>query len=256
MCDEMIQVTLIQIDNYGPWTVTPGPRFEPDLQTLQSRLYGDIEREFGAHDCIVFFNRFDNLIAISNGMDYDDHKKIQESIRNRYPITISMGVGCAETAYEAQKIATKMIQEKGGAQSSERSEVLNIDSLVEEADSTVQIAHIDINDITNTLTDIETAYDTSLYVYNVLNELMIEFKKENGMCFFIGGDNYMAPSNNIDPEELRRLLEVVDKKTNVKLKAGIGIARTPGKAADLADIGLEEIRADNTDDSIFVLNDL
>ena len=99
----MIQVTLIQIDNYGPWTVTPGPRAEPDLQTLQSRLYGDLEREFGAHGSIVFFNRFDNLIAISNGMDYDDHLLIQQSIRNRYPITISMGVGTADTAYEAQK---------------------------------------------------------------------------------------------------------------------------------------------------------
>jgi GTP cyclohydrolase IIa len=98
----MIQVTLIQIDNYGPWTVTPGPRAEPDLQTLQSRLYGDLEREFGAHGAIVFFNRFDNLIAISNGMDYDDHLLIQQSIRNRYPITISMGVGTADTAYEAK----------------------------------------------------------------------------------------------------------------------------------------------------------
>ena len=31
----MIQMTLIQIDNYGPWTVTPRPRTESDLQILQ-----------------------------------------------------------------------------------------------------------------------------------------------------------------------------------------------------------------------------
>ena len=30
----MIQMTLIQIDNYGPWTVTPRPRNESDLQIL------------------------------------------------------------------------------------------------------------------------------------------------------------------------------------------------------------------------------
>ena len=36
------QLTLIQIDNYGPWTVTPEPRREVDLQTLQSRLYADV----------------------------------------------------------------------------------------------------------------------------------------------------------------------------------------------------------------------
>ncbi|RAP53274.1 MAG: GTP cyclohydrolase [Methanosphaera sp. rholeuAM130] len=252
----MIQITLIQIDNYGPWTVTPGPRFEPDLQTLQSRLYGDLEREFGAHNAIVFFNRFDNLIAISNGMDYEDHKRIQDSIRNRYPVTVSMGVGCAKTAYEAQEIATKMIQKGGGAQSSDRVEVLNIDSLADENDSLVQIAHIDINDITNTLTDIESAYDTSIKVYQVLYELMLELKNENALCFFIGGDNYMAPSNDIDPDKLRQILRKVDKKTNVKLKAGIGLAKSPGRAADLADIGLEDIRAEKTSDSVLLLSDL
>ena len=115
----MIQITLIQIDNYGPWTVTPGPRAEPDLQTLQSRLYGDLEREFGARGGIVFFNRFDNLIAVSNGINEEDHKKIQESIRNRYPITISMGVAARPTPFEAQKVATEMIQKGGGAQSEE-----------------------------------------------------------------------------------------------------------------------------------------
>ncbi|MDO5825220.1 MAG: GTP cyclohydrolase IIa [Methanosphaera sp.] len=252
----MIQITLIQIDNYGPWTVTPGPRFEPDLQTLQSRLYGDLEREFGAHNAIVFFNRFDNLIAISNGMDYEDHKRIQDSIRNRYPVTVSMGVGCAETAYEAQEIATNMIQKGGGAQSSKRVEVLNVDSLANEEDSIIQIAHIDINDITNTLTDIESAYDTSLKVYEVLYELMIELKNENALCFFIGGDNYMAPSNNISPDKLREILKKVDEKTNVTLKAGIGLAKSPGRASDLADIGLEDIRSNKTSDSVLLLSDL
>ncbi|MCD7782098.1 MAG: GTP cyclohydrolase IIa [Methanosphaera sp.] len=248
----MIQVTLIQIDNYGPWTVTPGPRAEPDLQTLQSRLYGDLEREFGARGGIVFFNRFDNLIAISNGINYDEHLLIQQSIRNRYPITISMGVGCGETAIEAQKIATEMIQKGGGAQSEERCEVLNIDSLAPDDDE-VMIAHIDIDDITTTLTDIETAYDTSKIVYHVLLSLMDELSDIGAMCFFIGGDNYMAPVNGINKDQLRDTLKIVDKKTDVHLKAGIGVAKTAGRAADLADIGLEKIRADITDDSVLIV---
>lgn len=250
----MIQITLIQIDNYGPWTVTPGPRAEPDLQTLQSRLYGDLEREFGVHGGIVFFNRFDNLIAVSNGMDYDDHKLIQDSIRNRYPITISMGVGTAPTAYEAQKIATEMIQKGGGAQSASRSEVLNIDSLADD-DGFVQIAHIDIDDVTGLLTDVETAFDTSIKVYEVLNALMVELSSIGGLCFFIGGDNYMAPSNNITDDTLRDALACVDDKTGVKLKAGIGRSKTPAKAADMADIGLEDIRAGKVDDTVIIYDD-
>ncbi len=251
----MIQITLIQIDNYGPWTVTPGPRAEPDLQTLQSRLYGDLEREFGARGGIVFYNRFDNLIAISNGIGEEEHLKIQDSIRNRYPITISMGVAARQTPFEAQKVATQMVQKGGGAQSKDRCEVLNIDSLAEEEDSKVQIAHIDIDDITNTLTDVESAYDTSIVVYEVLLELMKELKQHDGLCFFIGGDNYMAPSNGITKNELREALKNVDIKTGVTLKAGVGIAQTAGRAADLADLGLEDIRADLTDDSVLVFNE-
>jgi len=251
----MIQITLIQIDNYGPWTVTPGPRTEPDLQTLQSRLYGDLEREFGARGGIVFYNRFDNLIAISNGIGKDEHKKIQESIRNRYPITISMGIAARNNPMEAQKIATQMIQKGGGAQSKERCEILNIDSLAMYEDSNIQIAHIDIDDITNTLTDKKTAYDTSIVVYEVLNELMKELYKENALCFFIGGDNYMAPSNGITKSKLREILKKVGEKTGVTLKAGVGIAKKPDRAADLADLGLEDIRADLTDDSVLVFND-
>ncbi len=249
---KLIQVTLIQIDNYGPWTVTPNPRAEPDLQALQSRLYGDLEREFGARGGIVFFNRFDNLIAISNGINYDEHLLIQQSIKNRYPFTISMGVGCAENAIDAQAIATKLIQQEGGSQSQDRCEVLKIDSLAPEDDD-VQIAHIDIDDITNTLTDVETAFDTSIIVYDVLLSLMRELSKIGGLCFFIGGDNYMAPTNNISKSQLRDAIAEVDKQTGVKLKAGIGIAKKPAFAADNADIGLEKIRDNLTDDTVIVI---
>ena len=97
----MIQMTLIQIDNYGPWTVTPRPRTESELQMLQASLFADLNNHFGNKKGLVFFTRFDNLLAISNGLDKEDHLRIQRSIRNRYPITISMGVGAAETPHEA-----------------------------------------------------------------------------------------------------------------------------------------------------------
>ena len=67
------QLTLIQIDNYGPWTVTPKPRREVDLQTLQSRLYADFSQLFGMKKGYVFFSRFDNMIAVTNGIDIDYH---------------------------------------------------------------------------------------------------------------------------------------------------------------------------------------
>jgi len=77
----MIQMTLIQIDNYGPWTVTPRPRTESDLQMLQASLFADLNNHFGNKKGLVFFTRFDNLLAISNGLDEEDHLRIQRSIR-------------------------------------------------------------------------------------------------------------------------------------------------------------------------------
>ena len=68
----MIQMTLIQIDNYGPWTVTPAPRAEADLQILQAELYADVQRQFAAKGGLVFFTRFDNMLAITNNVDVED----------------------------------------------------------------------------------------------------------------------------------------------------------------------------------------
>ena len=113
----MIQMTLIQIDNYGPWTVTPNPRTESDLQILQATLYAELQKQFAAKEGIVFFTRFDNMLAITNNISLEDHARIQRSIRNRFPVTVSMGIGAAETPYEAQKKATIVLQSNGGAQS-------------------------------------------------------------------------------------------------------------------------------------------
>ena len=66
----------------------------------------------------------------------------------------------------------------------------------------------------------------------------------------------MAPTNGISKDQLREALKVVDKKTGVTLKAGIGVAKQAGRAADLADIGLEDIRAELVDDSVLLFNDL
>ena len=243
----MIQMTLIQIDNYGPWTVTPRPRNESDLQILQAELYADLERQFANKKGLVFFTRFDNLLAVTNGIDEEDHLRIQRSIRNRYPITISMGVGAAETPHEAQKLATIALQKEGGAQSSKRKEILAIDSLVDEEDSFVQAAHIDINSVTETLTDIESAFDTSFSVNKAQHYLMTKLIKKGALLFFIGGDNFMAPCNGLSEKEIEDLLIEIDEEIGIKLKAGIGRAKNAEDAAYMADIGLEEIRAHNNE---------
>ncbi|MBR3139844.1 MAG: GTP cyclohydrolase IIa [Methanobrevibacter sp.] len=243
----MIQMTLIQIDNYGPWTVTPRPRTESDLQMLQASLFADLNNHFGNKKGLVFFTRFDNLLAISNGLNEEDHLRIQRSIRNRYPITISMGVGAAETPHEAQKLATIALQKAGSAQSGERKEILAVDSLVSEEDSFVQAAHIDINSVTETLTDIESAFDTSFMVNKAQHYLMTKLIKKGALLFFIGGDNFMSPCNGLSEQEIEDIMVEIDEEIGIKLKAGIGRGKNAEDAAYMADIGLEEIRAHNNE---------
>ena len=244
----MIQMTLIQIDNYGPWTVTPRPRTESDLQILQAELYADIQRQVAARKGLVFYTRFDNLLAITNGLTVEDHLRIQRSIRNRYPITISMGIGAAETPHEAQKLATIALQNEGGAQSSERKEILAVDSIIENPeDSFVQVAHIDINSVTETFTDIESAFDTSFMVNKTQHYLMTKLVKRGALLFFIGGDNFMSPCNGLSEKDIENLLVEIDEEIGIGLKAGIGRSDNAEDAAYMADIGLEEIRDKNNE---------
>ena len=249
----MIQMTLVQIDNYGPWTVTPTPRAEADLQILQAELYADLQRQFAAKGGLVFYTRFDNMLAVTNGVDMEDHLRIQKSIGNRYPITVSMGVGASETPYEAQRKATNILQTFGGAQSEEREEVLAIDSMVKLDESFVQIAHIDINGITDSLTDIIPAYDTSFIVNRVQHFLMKKLIEKGSLLFFIGGDNFMSPCNGLEPQGLLKIIEEIEDEINIALKAGIGKAPTAEKAANLADLALEEIRGGFTYDLVHVM---
>jgi GTP cyclohydrolase IIa len=253
----MIQMTLIQIDNYGPWTVTPRPRTESDLQILQAELFADVQRLIAAKKGLVFFTRFDNLLAVTNGLDEEDHMRIQRSIRNRYPITISMGVGAAETAHEAQRLATIALQKEGGAQSSGRKEILAINNLIENPeDSFVQAAHIDINSVTETLTDIESAFDTSFMVNKAQHYLMTKLREKGALLFFIGGDNFMSPCNGLSEEDITQILKEIDEEIGIGLKAGIGRADNMEDAAYMADIGLEIIRAGNNKDWIHVIEEL
>ena len=252
----MIQMTLIQIDNYGPWTVTPRPRTESDLQILQAELFADVQRLIAAKKGLVFFTRFDNMLAITNGLDAEDHMRIQRSIKNRYPITISMGVGAAETAHDAQRLATEALQREGGAQSSERKEILAIDSMNVPEDSFVRVAHIDINSVTETLTDIESAFDTSFMVNRAQHYLMTKLREHKALLFFIGGDNFMSPCNGLSEEEIQDILIEIDEEIGIGLKAGIGRSPNAEDSAYMADIGLEIIRDGNNEKWIEVVDKL
>ncbi|MCP8317978.1 MAG: GTP cyclohydrolase IIa, partial [archaeon] len=96
-----LKMTLIRIDNYGPWTLELGNDREYQLQIIQAQLYAHLQRLFAEKGGALFYNRFDEMIAISNEISLEDHLKIQDEVSKNYPFTISMGIGLAEKPYDA-----------------------------------------------------------------------------------------------------------------------------------------------------------
>jgi GTP cyclohydrolase IIa len=243
------QVSLLQIDNYGPWTTTPEPRREVDLQTLQSRLYADISQLVGNMDGYAFFGRFDNMVAITNGLDRAAHARIQNSVGNRYPVTASMSFAVRSSPVEALGVASRRLQEAGSAQDSTRRQILRGEPLGEadRTDHDVQIAHFDVNDATEKYTDELNEFDTFIHIEHGYAELMRYLRKaHDSMAFFVGGDNVIAVCSAMDAAAYRDTIDQVREAVNVDLKVGVGRARTAQAAGMSAKHELERCRADGS----------
>ncbi|WP_276254082.1 GTP cyclohydrolase III [Halomontanus rarus] len=243
------QVTLVQIDNYGPWTVTPEPRREADLQTLQSRLYADISQFVGARDGYVFFTRFDNMIAVTNGLGVDDHALLQESIGNRYPVTLSLGVGTDSSPVAALSDATAALQKAGSAQDSDRREILDGTVLADgdRTDDDVQIAHFDVNDATGEYTDELNAFDSFIEIEQGYAELMRYMRTAHeSLSFFVGGDNIIAVCPDLESADYHDAIAHVEETVDVALKVGVGRARHAQAAGMVAKHALEICREDGS----------
>jgi GTP cyclohydrolase IIa len=242
-------VTLVQLDNYGPWTDTLGSDREHRLQILQADLYSAVQERFAERDGLVFFNRFDEMLAVTNGITQTEHERIKQTLQDHFPVTISMAIGVGRNPFQAQMRASKLLQQKGSAQSPERSGVIACERTLDIDDSHVQIMHFDIDGVTESLTDHVSAYETSLHVMTIYTELMQLLKERDAMVFFVGGDNFMGVANGLGTQDIEYLLEQY-RNRSVKLKCGIGLARTGRKAAELAAKNLDLIRRANGGKSI------
>jgi GTP cyclohydrolase IIa len=242
------QLTLVQIDNYGPWTVTPEPRPEMDLQVLQSRLFADVADFVGGRDGYAFSTRLDNVVAVTNGMDRRAHERLQASVGNRYPVTVSVGVGVDETPAAALGDATEQLQAAGSAQDGDRREVLGFAADPPPVGTAeVEMAHFDVDDVTGDYTDRLNAYDSFLAVERALVSLMGHLREEHGaLAFFVGGDNVIAAMPDLSTAAYRAALDHVADETGVPLKVGVGQGATAADAGMTAKHALERCRGNGT----------
>ncbi|WP_096391739.1 GTP cyclohydrolase III [Halopenitus persicus] len=241
------QVTLVQIDNYGPWTVTPEPRREMDLQTMQSRLFADVAQFVGSRDGYAFFTRFDNMVAVTNGLDDRDHERLQATIRNRYPVTISLGVSVADRPIDALEDATGQIQAAGSAQDHNRTEVLAGEYVDTPGEDDLSIAHFDVNDATGKYTDQLNEFDSFIRIEQGYAALMKHLREEHGaLSFFVGGDNIISICPDMSEGDYLAAIDHVSRAADVDFKVGVGRGRSAHEAGFAAKHALEDCRYEGT----------
>jgi GTP cyclohydrolase IIa len=230
----MIQLTIIRIEGYGPWTLTLGSDREAQLQMLQARIYHDAQRLFTEKNCLVYFNRFDEYFAITNGLSIQDHAAIQRELAMLYPnLEMSMAIGTGKTALEANMNAYK--SRKEGKANGDR-----IFGSAGKADS-AQIMHIDVDSSTK-VGNWLSPYEVTALVMKIYSRVAEEFLKHNALAFFLGGDNFMVVSNGVTKEQADAVIKKVTAGIDIKLNCGIGVGKTGRKAAEAATKALDTIR--------------
>jgi Uncharacterized conserved protein len=97
----MIKLTLMILTGYGRQTLTVGFDREHELQMLQSKLYYKLQELLSKKNCLVFMNRCDEYLAVTNGLSLDDHVAIQKELESSFDIKLSMSIGYGENPYDA-----------------------------------------------------------------------------------------------------------------------------------------------------------
>jgi GTP cyclohydrolase IIa len=232
----MIQLTIIRIEGYGPWTLTLGYDREAQLQMLQAKIYHDVQRLFHQKDCLVYFNRFDEYFAITNGLSLEGHVEIQRELAGLYKdLKMSMTIGSGNTALAASMEAYSARKENNFAD--EKARIFGKAA----SSDLAQIMHIDVDSSTK-LAGRLSPYEVTALVMKLYGRLAEEFLKLDALTFFLGGDNFMVISNGVTGAQADEVIRKVTAGLDTKLNCGIGIGKTGRRAAEGATKALDTIR--------------
>ena len=243
-----IQITIIKIERYGPWTLKLGSDREGQLQIFQANLYSHLQKKFSERDGIVYFNRFDELIAISNGLSVEDHLAIGREIGDSYKdLNISMSIGIGITPFEANIAAyhsrknNKLIDKSKLVYADNEIQSLYGNARTFPKDMFSQILHLDIVNSTKVSNE-QSPYEISSRIMKMFTKLIELFVEQKAMTFFLGGDNFMAISNTVTKEKALEIIDKIYETEKIRLNCGMGIARSGRRAVQAATEALDTIR--------------
>ena len=233
----MIQLSILKITEYGPWTLTLGSDREHELQMLQASIYKEVQRLFSEKNCIVFLNRADEFFVVSNGLDLEDHIQIQKTLEKLFEVGLTISIGYGNSPFEANLKAYEGKQNKI---------ILNTEHnifgfIYDKSDSKVSIMHLDVDDLTSSRKT-NSPYEISSIIFGLYSKMSKFFLEKNSLTFFMGGDNFMVVSTDEAKESVQDFINLIKDEDEILLNCGIGNAITGREAVKLATKSLDTIR--------------
>ncbi len=233
----MIQLSILKISEYGPWTLTLGSDREHELQMLQASLYKEVQKLFSDKNCLVFLNRADEFFVVSNGLELEDHIQIQKTLEQSFEIRLTVSIGYAESPFEANLKAyegkkNKIILNKE----------YNIFGFVNgKTDPQVSIMHLDVDDLSSKRKT-NSPYEISSIIFELYSKMSKFFLEKKSLTFFMGGDNFMVIASNDGKNSVQNFIDMIKSNDDISLNCGIGNAHTAREAVKLATKSLDTIR--------------
>ena len=233
----MIQLTVMKITGYGPWTLTLGSDREHEIQMLQASLYIQIQKLFSQKNGLVFLNRADEFIAITNGITLDDHIQIQKKLEASFDLKLSMSIGFGDSPYDANVSA-----HNGKKSITKLNEEHNIYGFIDgKNESKVTIMHLDVDNLTSKSSTM-SPYEISSTIFKLYAKMSEFFLTKKSLAFFMGGDNFMVVTNSDYKKSTEEFIGIIKNEFNIILNCGIGTGKTARDAVKFATKSLDTIR--------------
>lgn len=233
---KLVQLTILSIKKYGPWTHTLGVDREHILQMYQSALFGTSQSLFSKRNGLVFQARSDQLYAISNKMSIQDHIQIHKSLTSKFSFPLEMSIGFDKSPFRANEIAFD---------SSRHCAICNhkdISGMVQRDNELVYLIHIDVKGLTRI--EGKMSYFESYAMIQTIHQKLVEFfQQRNSLGFYMGGDNFMIISDELAKQHATEFVSYANDVLGISVNCGIGIESTGRKAAMNATASLDMIRA-------------
>ena len=233
----MIQLSILKISGYGPWTLTLGSDREHELQMLQASLYKEVQKLFSEKNCLVFLNRADEFFVISNGLELDDHIQIQKTLEKSFDVRLTISIGFGTSPFEANLKA-----HDGKKNETILSKEHNIFGFVNGiSDSKVSIMHLDVDNLTSK-GQTNSPYEISSIIFALYSKMSKFFLQKDSLTFFMGGDNFIVIASDDAKNSVQNFIDMIKNDDKISLNCGIGNGHTGREAIKLATKSLDTIR--------------